>query len=323
MNATWGEYMMKLRVLASILAISCSFAANTVATSAYAAESGALPYQPGSSGDFIGVLPYIPGLFMQENLSYSNSYALVGDDGKTIPGSDLDLNVTTSTSRFLFSWGSIGDLHLYSQIIVPVVHGDTTVKFGGFTAADGSKTGFGNIFFGPIIGKYDFDEYNSITFGYDYASKLGNYSATDAFSPAVGYASHQPTFGFTHAGKDGFYFAALARGIFNETNDTTHYRTGNAINVDFRSGWQSGNWRAGVVGGFYDQFQSDSGDGAVNGKTRLLSIGPSISYDFGGPILNFNFKTTPIARNTTKSNSFWVSLAVPLWMPKPPSEADR
>ncbi|MFG1243308.1 SphA family protein [Xanthobacter versatilis] len=311
---------IRMNVSQRVIAISLLSISIMATNGALGSERGALPFAVGSTGDFVVEFPPIPGLFLVNQTSYTSISGLNGDNGKTVTGSDFTGSAVANTNRLLYSWlGDYGNFHIYSQLVVPVVTGSTTLKFYGATASAGGDTGFGNVVFSPLIVTYSFDKNNALVVAYDYASSIGTYSSTAAFNPATGYASHQPIIGFRHNDKDGFYVGIVGRGIFNETNPDTQYHSGSAIEADFRTGWNFGKLSVGLVGGYYHQYQADSGLGSLNGKTQLLNIGPAISYDFGPLILGVNIQTAAYAANTSKGTTAWLNLALPLWVPPPPA----
>lgn len=293
----------------SSFALAVAFAQPTLAT-----EPGPLPYPPGGAGGFVAELPPIPGLFAVNQMTFSDSYSMVDDNGDKVPGSDLSSTAFANTVRILPSWGEYGGFKLYSQLVIPYVTGDVNLKFGGVTVSDDDGSGFGNLVFSPLIATRSFGDQAQHTFvvGYDYQSKIGTYDESEAFNPAVGYSSHQPYLGYRYDKGQGFYFATAVRGVFTQRNSDTDYRSGDATVADFRAGWKTGKLGIGLVGGYYNQYEDDDGPGAVSGKTELLKIGPSVSYNFGPVVLDVNYQMTAHARNAVKEDSLWVNVAIPI-----------
>lgn len=281
------------------------------------AAEGSPAYPIGSTGEFVAAFPPLEGFFYQNTVAYTYSNELVGNDGKKVPGSDYHLKVTTDTHRFIASWGEYGGFRVYSQFLVPVIYGDTSLKFNGATVTSGNSFGVGNLAISPLALIHEFDKENNIVISYDYFSDIGNYSTKNAFNPALGYAFHSPVLAFGHSLQEGFYYAALARGVFTEKNTDTDYQTGDAVAFEYKAGWRAEKYSISLVGGYYDQYQRDRGANvaADGNKARQLTIGPSFTYNFGPLIFNANFQTTPYARNAAKTNTLYVSLSVPLYVP--------
>lgn len=292
-----------------------------------AAENGALNYPAGSPGVMIGEFPPIPGLFLAAQTSFTTSDALYDGNGDEIEGSDFEMDVWVETFRFIASypkqlWGA----RLYSQLVVPVVMIDNSLTIStrdySVEVFDDDDTGLGNITVSPILLNWQKPEsHQYFTAGMDVVFEAGgSYDKDNSVNAATGYNTIIPVAAYRYDDPEGLDIGIKANLMFNLENSNTDYDTGDMIAFDFMAGWNVGQWKFGLVGGYTDQYEPDQyrGNDVDDSDMRSLLMGPSVTYSAGPLMININVQKGLIAENTSKNDSYWVNIAVPLYVPNPP-----
>lgn len=307
------------------------------AVTAKAAENGVINYPAGSPGIFLDAFPPLPGIFAVSQTNYTSSKGLYDGNGRKLPV-NFSVASVSETARFLASWPTqfLG-AHLYSQLVVPLVHVESTNPGGSFVT-----NGFANITVSPLIMDWRLGQFQSVFGGLDIIPNTGTYSASRTLNVGTNYTSISPTFGYHYLDPNGFEFAIGPRFLFNTGANNASvnrnvfpfvgqsYRSGDAFVTDFHIGYNFGQWKVGAVGGYVNQYTDDKVNGVkafnaagVQNGNRLKSFaaGPSLSYNLGPVQINVNYQHTFAVANGTKGDSVWANVAFPLWMPGPPPGA--
>ena len=165
--------------------------------------------------------------------------------------------------------------------------------------------------------------------GVDIALDSGPYNP-QKFSVSTGHSSVIPVVSLRYDQPLGPDVAVSNRLLFNQRNDATKYKSGTVYTLDFQAGWNfTQKLKLGAVGGFFSQISDDNAPfGVQNGnRSEYLAVGPSATYEtevFGRPInINLNYQRGVYARNTTKSSTAWLNVAIPLYVPGRPPTADK
>ena len=299
---------------------------------ALAAENGVLNYPAGAPAVFIGEFPPMPGLFMASQTSYTYADALYNSKGNKL-AVPFKLAAEAETLRFLASYpAELFGAHLLSQLVVPMVHLDITVPAGPGSLSD-SGTGFGNITISPLIMSWNLSRTQHVALGLDIATEAASYRTTQlgpvtitrAGSVGNGYTSFMPTLAYRYDDPNGFDFGIAPRLLFNTLNTTTNYQTGTALMVDLEAGYNVGKWKFGVAGGYTQQLESDTLNGATVAGSRLkqFALGPSITYTSLPYIFNLNWQPSLYAENGAAVSSIWANVALPLSVGGGPLEGPK
>ncbi|KAF1023689.1 MAG: hypothetical protein GAK30_00352 [Paracidovorax wautersii] len=301
--------MMK-RLFVATAATSC---AALVSPQAHALESGVSPYPVGASGTSIATMPPIPGLFLRQQFSYSEANGLYDNNGHKL-GVPFRSSSFAATSRLVAAYPATWlGANVYSQVVLPAVTLHTDIA-----GSSGRDHGLSNITLSPVILQWSLSPRLTAIAGMDLSLANGSYSASNP-SVAVGYTSLQPVLAARYNVPNGPDVGAITRLMLNRTNSDTGYRSGDGVVVDFSAGWNFGQWKAGLVGGYLSQYEDDRSHGALvkDNRARLFKVGPSIDYNAGPLNININYQHGLYAANTSKSHSLWVNFSFPLWA-KPP-----
>ncbi|WP_233807818.1 SphA family protein [Paraburkholderia sp. HP33-1] len=289
-------------------AVGCAVLAAGLVNDANAFEGGVSPYPAGAVGTNIANLPPIPGLFALEQFNYSFANGLYGNDGKKLP-IPFHLDAYSATTRLLLAYPfQLLGAKVYTQLVIPVVSLHTSV-FG----ESSTQNGLSNITLTPVLLQWQLSQNLAIASGIDVAFETGSYSPVKS-SVAVGYTSVQPVISIRYNVPNGIDVALANRFLLNQKNGTTNYRSGDGYVAEFTAGWNFGPWKLGVVGAYLNQFSDDKADGVnVGNRMRTFGIGPSVVYDARSWNVNLNYQQGVYAANTSKSNSVWLNIAIPLW----------
>jgi hypothetical protein len=314
----------------SVAALVCACAGNE----ALGAENGVLNYPPGAPGIFVGAFPPIPGIFALSQTNYSSGSGLYDGNGTKLP-IPFKVSSLSETARFLISYPTefLG-AHVYTQFVLPFVHLESSNPGGKFSA-----DGFAGLTVSPVILVWSPAQFQSFTLGLDITTNTGTYSPGNALNVGTNYNTIMPTVAYRYYDPKGFEFAVAPRLLFNDANTESvnqftrllqEYRSGDALVVDFNAGYNLGPWKAGLVGAYTHQYMDDTVNGvkAFNAagvqdgnRLRTLALGPSLAYDAGKFQINVNYQHTFFVENGTKSDSVWVNVAVPIFVPAPPQGA--
>ncbi len=277
---------------------------------AQAFEGGVSPFPTGSTGEYIAALPPIPGLFAVEQFNYSSSSGLYDNKGNKLP-IPFSSSATSATTRLLASYGVewLG-AKLYSQLVLPVVALHTEVAGHGE-----SHNGLSNVTVTPVLLRWDVAAHTNVTAGFDIALQTGSYNPART-SVAVGYTSWQPVLAIRHNNPEGLDLGISNRLLINDTNSSTHYRSGSAYVADFIGGWNVGKWKFGLTGSYLNQFTDDRQNGTeiTGNRARTFALGPTVAYNAGPFSINMNVQKGLYAANTAKSDAVWINFAMPLWL---------
>ncbi|MGN6084791.1 SphA family protein [Trinickia sp.] len=289
-------------------AAGCAMLAAGSMNQAHAFEGGVSPYPAGAVGTNMANLPPIPGLFALEQFNYTYSNGLYGNDGKKLP-IPFSLSAYSETTRLLVAYPfHLLGANVYTQLVVPVVSLHTSV-FG----QSSTQNGLTNITVTPVLLQWHLSQNLAIASGIDFAFETGSYSPVKP-SVAVGYTSVQPVLSVRYNVPNGIDLGISNRLLLNTENGTTNYRSGDGYVAEFTAGWNLGPWKVGVVGAYLNQFGDDKANGVnVGNRMRTFGIGPSVVYDARSWNVNLNYQQGVYAANTTKSNSVWLNIAIPLW----------
>lgn len=312
---------MKKNVVAAILSVAA------LASPAMAAEDGPLNYPAGSPGSMVGQFPPFAGLFMISQTSFSTSDALYDSNGDEIKSRDFSMDAWVETVRFVASyptqlWGA----HLYSQLVLPIGNVDSSLSVntgsGSMSIFDEDDTALGNITVSPLIMNWTLSEHQYFTVGMDIALKQGgdSYDADSSVNVATGYNSIIPLFAYRYNDPQGLDIGAKFAYLINQENSSTDYDTGDMLAIDFTAGWNFGKLGVGIVGGYTDQLENDKQYGVEieDSKLRTLTLGPSLTYSMGPVTINVNMQKGILTENSSRSDSYWINVALPLYVATPP-----
>lgn len=282
-----------------------------LASQSRAAENGTLAYPGGSSAIFGAAFPPMAGVFAISQLNFTDATALYNSSGNKL-ATPFTVHTYSETLRLLASYGTkILGADMYSQLVVPYVHGDESIYGVGSTA-----NGVSNVTISPLILAWHLPHYQQAVLGLDIATATGAYNPNQ-FSVAQGYNSFQPTFGYRYNNPNGLDVGAVGRFLVNAKNDSTNYQSGSAFVLDYTAGWNVGPFKLGVVGAYSDQFSGDTAAGVDIGNAfKEFKIGPSIAYSWGPTVINLNYQQDVYVENGAKTGSLWLNIAFPLYVPR-------
>jgi len=290
---------------------SIFFAALSVATVAHATEGGGSVYPVGSENYTCCALPP-PGLYGTIYGQSLTADSVKGNDGQVVTPPSFKVTANVIAPRLIWvtpaqlAGGSIG-----VHTIVPLVNLDVRVAPG----VSQSKTGLGDIVFGPFIGWHHSENLHSVV-AIDIFAPTGGYNKKDIANIGRNYWAAQAIYGVSWIDPRGLNADAKMMYTFNQTNRDTNYKSGQELIVDYSIGWGFNNGLTAGVGGYlYQQITDDKQNGVTiaNNKGRAIAIGPSFKYDSGkGWFVTAKYQIDTQVRNRADAKSFWLKLVFPL-----------
>ncbi|MRV70484.1 hypothetical protein GJ700_01955 [Duganella sp. FT92W] len=286
-----------------MLALTCA------ALTAQAAEGGGSTYAAGADNFLLGAVPP-PGLYVLQFANFYEADRLNDSRGEAVPIPGFSLHANVTATRIVWSspypvWGG----NLVAHAVLPVVN--LTLDAGG---ASQSKTGLGDVTFGPAVAHHYSPNLHSVV-GFDLVAPTGRYNKTDMLNVGRNYWSLQPLFTMAYTDAQGFNGDFKATLNLNRTNSATRYRSGNEFILDYAAGYGFGpGWVAGVSGYYMRQLSDDTLNGVKlpDRKGRGASIGPSLMYNNGkGWILTAKLQRELGERNRAQGHALALRTTVP------------
>lgn len=183
-----------------------------------------------------------------------------------------------------------------------------------------SGTQFADVLINPIVAGYHLSETEHIALSLPIYAPSGAYNANRLANAGQNTWTFSPSIAYTRLFKRGGEFSALAAVDFYTRNDDTDYKNGSVLRIDAM--WTAAvapQWRLGVVGGWIEQLENDSGPTAdkLNGfKGRSVGLGPVVTWAGKIGPLPAAFSARWVhdidAKNRPKGNGVAVSLTLPI-----------
>ncbi len=292
-----------LRVVAIAAAVIAS-------TGAQATEGGGSIYPVGAENYLCCAVPP-PGMYGMVFAQHYRTTKVKDNDGNTIPIPGFKVTATAVVPRLIWVTGQqIAGGSLAFHAILPVVSLDVTVP-----GASQSKTGIGDMVFGPALGFHHSPQLHSVL-ALDFFAPTGGYNRTDLANIGRNYWAMHALAGVSQIDPNGLNADAKVMFGLNAKNKDTDYHSGNEFIVDYDAGWGLGNgWVVGVGGYLYQQLSNDKQAGVTvaDNKGRAFAIGPSIKYDSGkGWFVTLKYQTETGVRNRAAGNALWLKAVHPL-----------
>lgn len=280
------------------------------AASANATEGGGSIYPVGTENYTCCALPP-PGLYGMVFASSYSANKVVDNHGNTVtpPGFHVRANAIAPRLVWVTPQEVLG-ASLGFHAIVPLVNLDVSVAPG----LSQTKTGLGDITFGPVLGWHHSEKLHSVL-ALDFYAPTGSYTAGNLANIGRNYWAVQPVVGLSYIDKSGLNADVKLMYTFNFKNTETNYRSGQEFITDYSVGWGFGNgWVAGVGGYLYQQVTNDKHVGVVvpDNKGRAFAIGPSFKYDSGkGWFVTAKYQVETGVRNRASGKNFMVKAVMP------------
>lgn len=283
----------------------------TLAGAAGATEGGGTIYPVGAENFTCCALPP-PGLYGMTWYQHYSADAVRGNGGEVVTPSTFKVNANAIVPRVVYVTPMVvAGASLGVQAILPIVNLDVNVASG----VQQSKTGFGDMTFGPVLGWHLSEKLHSVL-ALDIYAPTGAYKKGDVANIGRNHWALQPVLGFSYIQPHGFNADLKTMWTYNFKNDDTDYKDGKELIVDYSAGWGvGGGWTLGVGGYYYQQLTNDSQNGATidNNKGRAVAFGPSVRYDSGkGWFITAKYQDEMAVRNRADGAAFWVKAVFPL-----------
>ncbi|ENO91268.1 hypothetical protein C662_17318 [Thauera sp. 28] len=289
------------------------------------AKEGGDQYPNGAETWLAGAVPPPGNYFINYFGYYSGD--LVDGGGNKVPGAGVDAwfnafrFVQTTEHKILGgNWGW--------HVIVPVVHQDVNIGFGGK-----SKLGLGDITVNPFILSWHTKNWHWAA-ALDINLPTGAYKSGDPrTSIGANYWSVEPIFAFTYMGDTGWEVSAKFMYNIKTSNKDFRpapgapkmkYSSGDEFHMDYLVGKRFGPWGVGLSGYYLKQTTNDKVNGqtipagpggawSAGRKGEVFAIGPSVTYtNKQGVHFIGQWHHEAEAENRFKGDKFWFKLIMPL-----------
>lgn len=276
-----------------------------------ATEGGGTIYPVGAENYTCCALPP-PGLYGMAWFQHYSADAVRGNGGQVVTPAGFRVNANAVVPRVVYiSPLSVAGASLGAQAILPIVNLDVNVTQG----VQQSKTGLGDMTFGPVLGWHHSENLHSVL-ALDIYAPTGAYRKGDVANIGRNHWALQPVLGVSYIQAQGLNADLKAMWTYNFRNDDTDYRDGKELIVDYSVGWGvGGGWTLGVGGYYYQQLTNDEHNGAsvADNKGRAVAFGPSVRYDSGkGWFITAKYQDEMAVRNRADGAAFWVKAVFPL-----------
>lgn len=234
-----------------------------------------------------------------------------GNDGQIVTPPTFKVRANAIAPRLVWvTPEKVGDASLAFHAILPLV--DLEVKVAPGIAQ--SKSGLGDLVFGPAFGWHHSESFHSVL-ALDVYAPTGSYRKGDVANIGRNHWAIQPVAGLSLINPNGLNADIKAMYTLNFKNKDTDFKSGHEFIVDYSIGWGLGNgWTVGAGGYLYKQTTNDKSAGATvaDNKGKAFAIGPSIKYDSGkGWFLTAKFQKESGVRNRAEGEAFWLKAVFP------------
>jgi len=299
---------MKQRSISTALRLAAALAATTLLAPAHATEGGGGIYPNGNENYLVGAMPP-PGTYSLVYAGYDHLTKLRDKDGNVVPVA-FDVKATAFAPRFVWVTDTqILGGQLAWHVILPLLNVDVHVAGAG-----SSKSGLGDVAFGPGLGYHVSDKLHYV-FAVDVNAPTGSYDKNRMANLSRHYWNLEPLFTMSYVQSSGVNADIKAMYDFNAENTATKYKSGQEFHMDYALGWGFGNgWVAGVGGYVYRQTTDDKLNGAAvaDAKGSAAGFGPSIKYDGGkGFFITAKYQKDFSVKNRAEGNGLKVKFSIP------------
>ncbi|MGJ7562240.1 SphA family protein [Variovorax sp. GB1R11] len=235
-----------------------------------------------------GIVPPTPGLV----LTLASIY-FTGDMGASRPvslGRTFAVGVKATASynvaNLTYVWDTgPGRWNFASGIALPFQYTKAEIGLAGnrvSRSTSESNTQFADVLINPIVASYHITETDHLALSLPIYAPTGAYNADRLANAGQNTWTVSPTIAYTKLLGKGSEFSALAAFDFYTRNKDTDYKNGAVFRVDAM--WTTNiapQWHLGVVGGWIQQLQKDSGPTAdrLNGfKGYSVGFGPILTW---------------------------------------------
>jgi hypothetical protein len=265
---------------------------------AHAEEAASGHYLPGTTADFIDMLPDRDSLTFLYANAFTYYHGSAGGSRKVEFGGEVTANakatIYADTSLFLMQtpWKLLGGQY-GGAIVVPYFWMDikgnlalnTRLTSFGPKVQDAAN-GFSDVLLIPLMFGWKYGDFK-------WESRFGIYAPTGNFetgrlaNPGKNYWTFEPVLAASFlSSKIGLELTGFAGFDFNTENDATDYQSGDQFHLDLTAAQHlpllGGFGGVGANGFYYQQFTGDSGSGARLGSFEGMTagVGPVISYAY-------------------------------------------
>ena len=267
------------------------------AIAAVVASTPCLAVEGGVGRSFIGaqITPYVGIIPPEPGFQYGFSYVYLDGKiggGKQVPiAGEVALNLQATFNLYAASLSYIWDTgpshwNFASVVVLPFDQADAKADLNIGPASvqlKDSDSGLFDMTFVPVVASYHVSEVEHWSLAMYISAPTGSYVEGKLANNSLNNWTFAPSVGYTHLFQDGtLEFSALGAVDIYTRNDATDYQNGSVFRLDaLLTKHLSNGWDFGLVGGWLQQIDDDSGplaDRLDGFKGHSLGIGPSVGY---------------------------------------------
>ncbi len=304
------------------LPMATFFACAAVGTPAAATENGGNSYAIGVETNFSGLmLPEgLHAFLYYSHYGASHSKNDAGEDNPRLAYYKIEGN--SIAARLSYVWPGVRLLgaNVETRAALPLPTLDLSLGVArpaplGPLDRSGSKTGFGDLQFAPLLlGWHDGALHQ--TAGVETFVPIGKFDKSAPINIGRNYWQVAPIYAVTWL-PDRWQLSGKLRYAFNGRNKDTDYRSGNEFTFEYSAGYAIARGVVlGVNGYMYRQTTDDKQGGAVvngNGnRGRVNAVGPFVSFDVTPKIsVMAKLQVEYGARNRSEGTRLWLQTKIP------------
>jgi hypothetical protein len=272
-----------------------------------------------------GIVPPTPGLVLTlGSITFNGELdsARRVSVGRVI-SAGLEATASYNVANLTYVWNTgPGRWNFASAIGLPLQYTKAEIDIAGRrlgVSRSDSNTHFADILVNPVVAGYHFSETEHIALSLPFYAPTGSYDPNRLANAGQNTWTFSPTVAYTRLLAGGGEFTAVSAIDFYTRNDDTDYKNGAVFRIDAM--WTATiapQWHLGVVGGWIEQIQDDSGPTAdkLNGfKGYAVGLGPIVTWagKIGNQPAAFSARWVydVEARNRPKGNGVSLSLTLP------------
>ena len=275
------------------------------------AEEGITPFLPGISIGVPIAKPLVPGFY------FTNSYGGFSTDTRDGTGSSTRTHTNEINLAYQLQWAAPSSIlgATFSAFF------DQPFRYAATTQSGASTNKFSplNVVISPANLSWSLGHDVFVLAGF---TIYPGFSGHNPYTPTGrDYATIEPNVGLTW--QTSIWNLTVHPVIdINAQNQTTSYRSGSIVLMDYTATCHVGTIELGLGGTVVDQLEDDRRHGiavpalpGVNGpgnRARSISLGPTIAYDFGKISVEVYALRDLYAENTAGGTRAWLQIALPL-----------
>jgi hypothetical protein len=311
------EGVMSTTKLLAVVAIGLAALAFLSVGPARAVEGGLGHYPIGNEDFMMGAIPP-PGFYLKNIMLYyrvTDYEDIRGPGGiklKDIGLGKPDVEGDTFVNAVRLIWVTpikVLGMSWTTHLIVPFQYLHLKADIGPIGVTD-NYTGLKDITFAPFALARHYKNFHYF-FALDIDIPVGHYNKNEIASTGNNYWTFRPIIAGSYVTDGGFEVGSKIGYNMSTRNNTTDYRSGQELLIEYIVGQKFGNWKLGANGYYYYQTTDDYVNNQVPGfdgnKGRAFAIGPAIEYNYKNMFFALKYQWEMAVENKPEGQRAWLN----------------